>query len=708
MDRRQRRLNIAVTFIFFAVAIILGASVYYKSYLRLAESAVDFWSCLKHYVFFVFKKPMDFDVTIGDKSKVLDWLIDWPETWALFVTKTEQYGEMLVDKTNALGWLGTMASKLERASKILIMLFPVIAGTIMAIVLLYKKPNTKHNVDTLPLRKFKQFSNRVYQPFKQFILGYKEYLTYHPYLVTLYLIIWAFNLNFGAILISALGYYFYFASSFQLGGLYMQTVKLLMDLQVLILRFPWYIFIPFIWRAFCRWRERIADMRLRHMEARNCGFINELPIVTLTCGSMGKRKTTAITDMALSQCVMFRQEAYKRLVALDMMFPFFPWISFEMELRKCMEYHVVYNLATVRDWVQKKRRRYERHGNADLQLYGYDTVRYGMSYDNNLKTLHLFDALEIYAQLYFIYVVESSLLVSNYAIREDAVLQDAGNFPLWYNNFFPKRRLRKSRYAHILDFDTLRLGKKMVEDNPNIGSFEFGTVVISEVGKERGNMLELKEIKKGAEIANQKNDDFNLWLKMCRHSATVDNYPFIKVFADEQRAASWGADARDLCDVINITGTSPLGLTLPFFTLEDMLCDWSYNGFGRLYEKMRFIRGDNTLLVYLLKSVVSWLYKYKNRIESRFGYSTLSVEKERGTMDGKPEKKKYYLLHQKIYAERFATDAFGDYFADMAKKTNVGLNDYPSYSGTKATIDELHKQHSYFIEGIYSDPNDED
>ena len=45
--------------------------------------------------------------------------------------------------------------------------------------------------------------------------------------------------------------------------------------------------------------------------------------------------------------------------------------------------------------------------------------------------------------------------------------------------------------------------------------------------------------------ANQKNDLFNAWLKMCRHSATVDNYPFIKVFVDEQRPESWGADARD-------------------------------------------------------------------------------------------------------------------------------------------------------------------
>ena len=94
----------------------------------------------------------------------------------------------------------------------------------------------------------------------------------------------------------------------------------------------------------------------------------------------------------------------------------------------------------------------------------------------------------------------------------------------------------------------LRLGKKVKENNPHAGSFEFGVVTITEIGKERGNTLELKEVKKGTEETNQKNDLFNGWLKMCRRSATVDNYLFIKVFTDEQRPESWGADAVRDCD----------------------------------------------------------------------------------------------------------------------------------------------------------------
>ena len=51
------------------------------------------------------------------------------------------------------------------------------------------------------------------------------------------------------------------------------------------------------------------------------------------------------------------QKALEILQRNDMKFPFFPWIMFEKELQKCMEYGTVYNLATVKVWVGLKRTR---------------------------------------------------------------------------------------------------------------------------------------------------------------------------------------------------------------------------------------------------------------------------------------------------------------------------------------------------------------
>ena len=337
-----------------------------------------------------------------------------------------------------------------------------------------------------------------------------------------------------------------------------------------------------------------------------------------------------------------------------------------------------------------------------MQLYGYDIGRYALTYQDGLKTYDIFDVLSTYAQAYFIYVIESSLIVSNYAVRTDNLLIDEGNFPMWALDFFSDTE-RQSRFSHILDFDVLRLGKKVLENNPKAGSFEFGVVAITEIGKERGNVLDHKEIKKNTDETNQKNDLFNSWLKMCRHSATVDNFPFIKVFTDEQRPESWGADARDLCDIIHIVSASEQRLALPFYTIEEMLTEWAFNRFIALYYDFRFRRGDNTLLVYLLKSITARIWKRNVKIYNKYGYAIAKIKKERGTMDAKAEKKKYFLINYKIYRNRFSTDCFSDYFNDLAKKTNVGLNDYLEYAAEKASVEELKKQNSYFINGLYRD-----
>ena len=101
------------------------------------------------------------------------------------------------------------------------------------------------------------------------------------------------------------------------------------------------------------------------MEAKNCGFVKDLPIVSMTNGTMGKKKTTMITDMALSQEVMFRQKAFEILQNNDVKFPFFPWICFEDEIKKCMEYGRIFNLASIHTWMEQKRARYEKHSNTN-------------------------------------------------------------------------------------------------------------------------------------------------------------------------------------------------------------------------------------------------------------------------------------------------------------------------------------------------------
>ena len=156
-----------------------------------------------------------------------------------------------------------------------------------------------------------------------------------------------------------------------------------------------------------------------------------------------------------------------------------------------------------------------------------------------------------------------------------------------------------------------------------------------------------------------------------------------------------------LCDILTIVSSGRQKLALPFYTIEEMIYEWLYNRFLGLYYNMRYLRGDNTLFMHILKTIVSKIWLHNARVYNRFGYCVLSIEKERGTQDVKPEKKRYFLANYKIYRERFSTDCFSDYFNEMALKAGVGLADYKEYTDVKASVDELKAQNSYFIRDLY-------
>ena len=496
-----------------------------------------------------------------------------------------------------------------------------------------------------------------------------------------------------------MAFYFYFVVSFDFGNIYIQVYKLVLDLYAPVTFIPLWMWLIVGLFVFDRFRKSIAYARLNHFERRNRGFINARPIVYMVCGSMGKKKTTAITDMALSQEVMFRDKAFEKILENDLKFPYFPWCNLENELRCCMEHHTIYNLATVRKFINTKFLRWNKNPCRE-KIFNYDYERYPLVHDDKLKTVSIWDVLETYAQLYFIYIIQSSLLISNYSIRTDLIMSDVGNFPLWNTDFFRRdSRLLESfsRHSHILDFDALRLGRKVLKKNVNADNFEFGVVVITEIGKERGNALDNQDVKKNALVTNRKNDLFNSWLKMVRHSATIDNFSFVRVITDEQRPESWGADARDLCEIVHIRDSSDVNLSLPFFSFGELLHDWIFSKFSSLYYNYRYIRSDNTLFMSALKWLVAKIHHYYVGMYNRFGYSVLSVQVERGTQDGKLISNKYFLANKKIYSNRFSTDCFSDFFTEKALRSTVGLDDLSVYQSDKATFEELKSQNSYFI-----------
>ena len=704
--KRIKILYVLLTVILTAGFVLSGVFVFGNSYLRFIEAVKDLYTSVVFYISFLINVRTKVVPTVTEYSEVLTWHGYLPDSTERIREFLGVFFNTFFNADNFSLWIKDVLHGTGTVIAVIAFLLPVFLLVVFLMKRLYGKVNNDYGKDTVPLKVFKAAIKVSVLPVYNFICGYIRFLIEKRWIVRCWVLLWALNLNVLSLVVEGLAYFFYLIASFDLTGVFKQIAKLVIDLQVAVRTIPvvvWIILGVWLWD---KGRRKIALKRLRHFEARNCGFIKELPIATLSCGSMGKKKTTLITDMALSQDVMFRQKALAIITKKDVLFPHFPWICFENEIKRCMEYGVIYNLASVKKWIKKKRERFYRHGDTDRQLYGYETERFGTVYNDGLKERDIFDVLETYALAYFIYVTESSLIASNYSIRTDNAIISEGNFPLWVLDFFGNGE-RGSRRSHILDFDTLRLGRKVIEENKN-RVFEFGVIAITEIGKERGNNLELKDIKKDAKETNQKNDLFNSWLKMCRHSATVDNFPFIKVFCDEQRPESWGADARDLADVVTIEKSGEKRLALPFYTIEEMITEKVFDKFTSFYYNLRFLRGDNTLLTYLIKAVASALFKRNERIYNRYGYSVLSLLKERGTMDGKKERKKYFLMDYKVYRDRFTTDCFSDYFDDLGVKGKKGLKDYMEYREGRASVEELKMQNSYFINSLYKGKDEED
>ena len=302
------RRNIVITAIIFIGMVLLGVFVFSDSYLRLGESFRDLGNSAAYYFCKLCGIENDITVTVNGYSDVFSWGTVLPENFDEFKKSAGNYFALLFDAENFASWGESVAAFLETALKVLLLALPCVFVLILLVKKLYKRGNTKHGKDTVPLKVFKAIAKYTYQPIKRTVLLYREFLQEYRAVWVLWLVCWVLHLNLASIVIGFIAYYLWFVVSFDILTIYTQVNKLLIDLQVIFKHFPWWSIMVAAYLLFTRWRKGIALNRLRHYEARNCGFINELPIVSMACGSMGKKKTTLITDMILSQEAMFRQK----------------------------------------------------------------------------------------------------------------------------------------------------------------------------------------------------------------------------------------------------------------------------------------------------------------------------------------------------------------------------------------------------------------
>ena len=713
-------IGVAITLVF------LGCGFLFPNALpRLGEAFRDLGTSVAFYVMELAEGENPITATVNGMP-AWEWapsrypplrLIPW--TWEEFKAACGKFGAAFFSAENLRAWWWSLSDVLYYISRGMLIVMPFVLVLFLYAKRYTSETNNDNNRDSLPLALWRRFTFCIVYPVRDWLRELIAFFRENNKYLKLWLFLWVIYFRVAVILVEFIAFYLYAVSSFDLLSIYTQLVKLLHDLAPMVRFLPIAVWIGVILYMEDRRCKAIAYEELYRREAKNDKFVQERGVVTIIYGPMGVGKTSLLTSLSLTAEVQMRNDAYEILEERDMMFPAFPWCNLRAEIAYQTECGRIVDTDSCKRFVREWERSYKffaedpargrwlarahRKGRFRWSnfAFDYDIAHYPMTYESELGTVTLWDAIEDYTCAYFIFSIETSLIISNYSIRTDEIKVDLGNMPLWDSDFFRRKASEMedySRYAHIIDFDMLRLGKRMLDNNPNRNAFGFGVYVVSEIDKERKNALELRETKKNTDECNQMNDLFNACLKMSRHACVIANRVFLKIFCDLQRPEDWGAGGREVGEIVYIAEKGDMHPTLPFFSTywwTSVLYGWARRRFDRFYQKYIHVRSDNTLFVHLLKSVMARLGKHYKNTEDLFGCQTLHLECESGRMDGEATKTKFYRMPKKDYSRRYSTNCLSAIFeGDVPNR--VSINDFVTYAGIMATAEELALQNSHF------------
>ena len=698
--------------IFISIGFVACGFIFPNAICRLLEALRDFILSFAYYFCGLYTENNPIAVTV---NRLPSWqlapslfspLTLLPFTWEEFTTAFQMYWQVWANGETFSAYLVFLSDVLYYVSQIILILLTLLIPAYFIFRGYMQNHNNDYGKDSKFLKICKRISDFTYRPIKDFVCSYVAFVKEHFFYVKIWLWIWAFHFNFITIFIEFLAFYFYFVISFDFLNVYRQVYKLLLDLTAVIRFIPTLLWGILIVAGLEYWAHQIGYNELNHRERKNRGFWNEGSIVKAIYATMGAGKTELMTDGSLSCEVELRDRAFDVIVECDFCFPYFPWVKLERELKIATAFHVTYDLPSVRRWIRKKYGRWAKNPIPE-KLFSYDFERYGLYHNDRLKVENVWEVIEDYACAYFIYAVQCSLIISNYSIRSDVDCIDFGNFPRWNTDFFHRDPLLMeafSRRSHILDFDMLRFGKRVLQNNPNRHALGFGVWVITEIDKERKNNLENKAIDPNSEEANQKNDLFNPLLKMIRHAVVVRNRVFIILLCDLQRPEDWGAGGREVGNLYEVVGQSDVRPVLPFwapFWIFEAIFLGVFSPFINLYYEYRVMRADNTVPIYGAKGLVAKLKDWYTGVYNTFGSIRVTINVESGRMDGVKEKKYVYKNVKKIRSERYGTACLSAMFERYAEDNKIGIMDLDEYVDKMARDSELRKQHSYMQDEHY-------
>ena len=708
-ERRKNRIYVIISIIILLLSAALTASVYWIPLRRLCASIVDFGRSFAHFCIFAFedsirafgKEPPQIRVTAAELP---DFTIYWDYLGiniAQIFESFESYWDKVFDAFNFVYFNITLVNRLLMLFLYGEMLIPL--GYIM--ITTVKDSYLEDKPDSLG-EKSKAYNRfiSVAVKLKGAVYRVKEYILYFyekKYFFVPFVALWLVNFAVLTVAVDFLSWYFYFATAFDLMSFLYFLARFGIDILIILHAVPFIVLLLVFAVCYYLYYRNKAFDTLRHNEAKNCGLLKELEYIILIIGETGKGKTTLMTDMVLSFVNIYKTDTLKTMYKIELYFPGFDFASFRAFLIPKIVDREIFCVPQIDDAVNMMFDEYEISADPSA-LYGYELDLYGDTVNLGNRTLGLREALITYGRAFLVYQ-NNNPTVSNYSIRFNGQFDDSPFLKLWDGDFF--RTEGESYYAHVLDSDIERFGKKVDPNGKFNGSFGWGIWVRTEAAKSYGNQISNAEYDRKSDEANPLNDLVEYSAKMGRHpNAMIDHNVYFRKFMDEQRPTDLAGKLRELCSIITIDEKGELQLAIQGF-------DWLFalrnklDSFERFYLKYQNKRADFTVALILPKMFVSTVRLCCERLENVYGYRELTLIKEGGTAysggDGvkkEPKTLTWYQSNMKVYAERFASDCYSSFFTDMQKRCGYGIEDYPEYAGLNPTMEEYEMQKDFFLQ----------
>lgn len=687
--------------------LIVATVFHFSSHQLIGKSAIEF----KDSIIFYFRSMFSEDPIAKETASVLTF--DENITKSVLPIDLEVFGyrflstfQMMVNGTFIKdSWSAFLIWLSKAANVVLLLAMPLfIVIFVYYNFIIFKAKESKAEEQSKPLQLFLLFQEKVYYPIKYFVINLYLEARYTKFFFFGFLIIGLYNINAFSFALTFIAWYLYFVFSIDFLSIWYLFCKLLICISPLLHPFFW----PFWIIGFIVLLEylkiRGAYRKLEDMYMRNDEFVEELGIITGIYGVPGAGKNLLEVGIATQKERLLRLQAFNQLMEIRSEFPDFPFRELELEIEDLKINNKVFNKIQIQYYFKEKFKN-------QTVLYGYDIEENKAYHYDKLKVAFIVDELTDYAQLYYIYI--SSLAASTYALRYDIGIKLTHAFPGLRYDFFHRdfRDDEDSEMAKIFDLNLIRLNNQLENDesssdgiftpkeDKNITLFDFGLLTLSEFGKDRGNRYTNQQRKE--KKVKPSNDGTANCLGVLRHLTTVRHKQYGFIIWDEQKLSAFsGLEAAMAETNIFISKQNKNQKSaLPLWFFESVILEWFSSRYNYLYQKYIHLRNDQTLFSYIASHISAFFNNLIRNLDNTFGYRKVVLSLSGVNVNGAQEQRgedSFFLINKIVFSNRYQTDCYKGFFDNLKRQAKEGINQFDSFKGIAASIQELYKTNGYF------------